>query len=97
MAPSFSLHTTVPCCRRLHSPGETLAFNGRRRASARKGRHGSWGHPNPAGPMDLLPRARLSGQRWGPERAQPPWGDSPQPRDAGPGAKKKTRATKQGG
>lgn len=38
MAPSCSLRTTVPCFRRLRSPGETLAFNGRRRASARRGR-----------------------------------------------------------
>lgn len=34
MAPSCSLHTTVPCFRRLRSPGETLAFHGRRRAFA---------------------------------------------------------------
>lgn len=49
------------------------------------------GHPDPA---DLLPRARLSGQRGGPARARPPQGDGPQPRDAGPEAEKKTHATK---
>lgn len=59
---------------------EPFAFDGRRRASAQRGRQGSRRHPHPASA--------------GGHREQ---GDSAQPRDAGLGAEKKTRATKQGG
>lgn len=52
MSPSCSLHTTVPCFWRLHSHGETLAFNGRRRKMAKPRGRGTrplanapWGQP----------------------------------------------------
>lgn len=52
MSPSCSLHTTVPCFWRLHSHGETLAFNGRRRKTAKPQGRGTrplanapWGQP----------------------------------------------------
>lgn len=54
------------------------------------------GHPDPAGPTDLLPWVRLWGQSWGQARAQAPQRDSPQPRDAALGASTKLMAQSRG-
>lgn len=61
-----------------------------------EGLQGLPGHPNPAGPTDLLPWVWLWGHSWGPARAQPPQRDGPRARGAAPGAEHKTHGTKQG-
>lgn len=61
-----------------------------------EGLEGLLGHPNPAGPTDLLPRVRLWGQSWAQARARPPQRDGPRPRDAALGAEDKTHGTKRG-
>lgn len=61
-----------------------------------EGLQGLPGHPNPAGPTDLLPWARLGGHSWGQARARPPEGDGPRARDAAPGAEHKTHGTRRG-
>lgn len=85
MALSCSLHPTVPCFRGLHSPGGTLAFNGRRRAPAWRGWKGSQGTPTPLAPQICSPGLGC-GARAGAKREP----------SLHRGAEHKTHGTKQG-